>query len=216
MKIRLREGIGRAFRLIDPRNTKTVMDEFVANPDRKGGAVVLFLCAFLFAGRLALYVNGAVGRTVDILFVLILFLTSGLIIGIVFFIFALIFWYALTAIHHISARYLTGSQTATFKDSQGLVGYMFAPLIVGLLLLNFLLLFLAPNSFTGVYDAVGFLGSNRSDYWMLNLLVFSVFLAWGGYIAVLGSQRLHRITQPQGIAVSAAPVAILLYLLFFS
>ncbi|MHA1992423.1 MAG: Yip1 family protein [Candidatus Hodarchaeales archaeon] len=226
VKIRFREGASRAFRMIDPRNTPKVIDEYVANPDRKGALVALFLCCFLFAFRLAPYLNAATGKSLDILYFIILGLSAGLVLGSYLFIFAIIFWYVISLIYHVSAKYLSGSQTATYKESQGLIGYMFSPMIIGLLIFNVILFFIVPEGFSENYENVtptgSFIGEVYSlsstfagEYGTINLIFFGIFLAWGGWIVSLGTEKMFMTKKVQSLGIAYVVPIVLIILAFF-
>ncbi|OLS27495.1 MAG: hypothetical protein HeimC3_02730 [Candidatus Heimdallarchaeota archaeon LC_3] len=228
VKISLREGISRAIRIINPQKTKKVVDEYSTHPDRKGALFVLYTCSFLFAFRLAPYLNASTDKSVDILYFIILGFSSGLIIGSLLFLFAIVFWYGISFIYHISAKYLSGSQTATFKESQGLIGYSFSPLIVGLIVLNILLFFIVPEGFSNNYNVVSgpeggilspipsFSENFYNDYWIVNLLFFSLFLIWGAWIVSLGTEKMFRTKRALSIGISAVVPIILLVLIYFT
>ena len=228
VKISFREGISRAIRIINPQHAKKVVDEYATHPDRKGALFVLFVCSFLFAFRLAPYLNAATNRSVDILYFIILGFSSGIIIGPVLFLFAIVFWYGISFIYHISAKYLSGSQTATFKESQGLIGYMFSPLIVGLIVLNILLFFIVPDGFSNNYNVVSgppggllspipsFSENFYNDYWLVNLLFFTLFLAWGAWIVSLGTEKMFRTKRSLSIGIASVVPIVLIVLIYFT
>ena len=234
VKIRFSEGINRAYRLaFNPQNTIKIAEEYAANPDRKGGLFVLFACSFLYAFRLALYLN-KVSPAIDIIFILIYGIVFGLLGGLVIFFFVIFGWYILSLIYHYSAKF-TSSGTVTFKESQGVVGYMFAPLITGLLIMNILLFFIAPtctlaagNLCTNIYNiaaspagspisvlSYGFLGSYAGDYNTLNLIFVGGAMLWGIGVGGLMGEKLLRIPRIQSLIVAAVPFVLLLWLNFF-
>lgn len=235
VNIRFREGINRAFRLaFNPQQSMRISEEYAANPDRKGGFFVLFVCSFLYAFRLALYLN-KVNPAIDIVFIFIYGVVFGLLGGLVIFVFAIIGWYVLSLIYHYSAKF-TSSGAVTFKESQGLIGYMFAPLITGLIIMNILLLFIAPSCTvfsagglcTNVYNitaspagsplsiiSYGFQAASANDYYLLNLIFIGGPMLWGIALGGLMTEKLLRTPRIQSFIVAAIPFVFVFWLSFF-
>jgi hypothetical protein len=223
VKIKLREGINRAYRLLrDPRSTIQVMEEVASNVDRKGPLFILFAFSFLYCFRLAAYTNAYVNGTsgsADMGFILILGLVAGLLLGLVVFIFTVIFWNLITLIVHFGSRFLSG--TATYRESQSVVGYSMSPFILGLIILNVLLFFMLPDgdiistTTNALGQTVG-IGYNEdgSSITSIYMLLFLIFAAWAVAICGFGLELVHRLPRLQAFGLPGAIAVIYFWLAF--
>ena len=231
-KIKFREGIGRAIRLIrNPRlNTNYVMDEVITNPDRKGPLLVLFILSWTFGFQIAPFFNAFYGDSLDIVIIFLLGFLGGFIVAIFTFLFYVIFWYIITFIIHFSSKLLASSRltgTAAFKETQSIVGYALAPYIVGMFILNILLFILIPanpnsstffnfetNQTLGITYANGLGPELSSSIGIIYLLFFLGFSIWSVYICATGLEKLHRITKIQSFIIPAAVVFLYLFITY--
>lgn len=219
-KIRLKEGIGRAYRLLRQpmKNTDRVMEEVATNYDRKGPLVVLFLISFLMAFRVAPYSNAYLsGTTVapEMGFILILGLVSGFMFGPVVFIFGLILWYGISLVVHYAGKLLSSSVagTAEFKETQSVVGYALTPLVLGLFLLNILFFFVLPEG--NIYNqqaassffetvVVGYNSDVAGEIELFYMVFYALFATWSVVICGVGFEKVHRVPKVQSFGVPAA------------
>lgn len=230
-KIKIREGIGRAIRLIKaPQvNTTIVMDEVVTNADRKGPLIVLFMLAWTFGFQIAPYFNAYYGNSLDIVFVFIIGFLGGFIVALATFLFFLIFWYIITFIIHFASKMLAStsvSGSAAFKETQSVVGYSLVPYLVVMFILNIVLFFILPTNIPQA-DFITFqtnatLGELVSGVGpgvtaatqMIYLLFFFIASAWSVYICATGLEKLHRVTRLQSFFIPIAVVFIYLFVTY--
>lgn len=229
-KIKFREGIGRAYRLVRSplQNTTQVMNEVATNFDRKGPLFVIFIVSFLYSFRLAAYANlyimGSSAQSAEIGFIILLGLTSGLVIGILLFPFAIIFWYLFTILIHFGSRF-QGAGTASFKETASVVGYAITPFIIGLLILNFLLFFIIPpgniieittepSSLFGRNVGIGYLPGNEIVT-NVHLIIFIMFAAWFVYICGNGLEKLHTLPRIQAFGLPTGVMIVYVWFAFF-
>lgn len=231
VKVKFREGISRAYRLIrNPQfNTNYVMDEVVTNSDRKGPLVVLFLLAWTFGFQIAPYFNAYYTDSLDITVIFLLGFLGGFIVGVITFIFFVAFWYIITFLIHFSSKLLASSRltgTAAFKETQSIVGYALTPYIIGMFILNILLFFILPtnlqsnffnfqtNTTIKVTYAAGLSSEITSVVGIFYMLFFLVCSAWSVYICATGIEKLHRITRLQSFIIPTAIIFIYLYITY--
>ena len=120
-KIKFREGVNRAIRLLrSPQtNTNIVLDEIVTNSDRKGPLFILFILSWVFGAQIAPYYNAYFysSTPLDIGYVFFFAIIGGLIVGLATIIFFIIFWYIISLLIHIASKLLASSTvtgTASF------------------------------------------------------------------------------------------------------
>ncbi|MFX0015549.1 MAG: YIP1 family protein [Promethearchaeota archaeon] len=143
VRVTFREKFSRIYRsFIDPRESKRLFKEIGVNPDRIGALIVLYLVSVAFGFRVgALFVKGSSpswhGWEFMYFFIAPWFVAIGLIILAIFgwFISSLIIW--------LIAKTLGGK--ASFRDTQGIVGYSLGPLIPASLIVNLLITFIGTN-----------------------------------------------------------------------
>lgn len=228
-KIKFREGIGRAYRLVRSplKNTTEVMEEVATNFDRKGPLFVLIIFSFLFSFRLAAFANSYLigsGQSAEIGFIILLGLISGFILGILLFPFTIIFWYLFTVLIHFGSRF-QGAGTVSFKETASVVGYAITPFIIGLLILNFLLfVFLPlgniidittePSSLFGRNVGIGYLPGFEIVN-NLHLIIYVIFAAWFVYICGTGLKVLHALPRFQAFGLPTAVMILYTWFAFF-
>ena len=233
-KIKFREGVNRAIRLLrSPQtNTNIVLDEIVTNSDRKGPLFILFILSWVFGAQIAPYYNAYFysSTPLDIGYVFFFAIIGGLIVGLATIIFFIIFWYIISLLIHIASKLLASSTvtgTASFKETQSIVGYAMAPYIIGMFILNILLFFIVPTNNTseffvetnlpslGIKYVDGFgsqVGSAVSIFYLVFFIGFSV---WSVYICGMGLEKLHRIPRNQAFLVPTAFIAFYLFITYF-
>ena len=231
-KIKFREGVGRAIRLLRAPQTNTgpVLDEIVSNSDRKGPLFILFILAWVFGFLIGHYFNAYYASTtpMDIGYVLILGVIGGLIIAIFSYIFFIIFWYITSFLIHVASKILSSSTvtgTASFKETQSIVGYAMGPYIIGMAILNVLLFFLLP---TNVAPADFFVTTSKgltyvngggqaiaSAIGIFYMIFFIGFSIWSVYICGTGLEKLHRIPRNQAYIIPAAMILFILFITYF-
>ncbi len=231
-KIKFREGINRAIRLLrSPQtNTNIVLDEIVTNSDRKGPLFILFILAWVFGFQIAPYYNAYFYSTspLDIGYVMFFGVIGGFIVAIVSYLFFIIFWFIISLLIHIASKLLassTVSGTASFRETQSIVGYAMGPYIIGMLILDLLLFFIVPTSTSdgffvttrlstiGLTYVNGFSSSVASAIGIFYLVFFVGFSVWSVYICGTGLEKLHRIPRNQAFLV---PIGIIVFYLFIT
>ncbi|MFX0049789.1 MAG: Yip1 family protein [Candidatus Hermodarchaeota archaeon] len=142
VRITFRERFNRIWRsLYDPRLSKSLFHEIGVNPDRLGAFFVVYLLSVAYATRLPVLVfKGGGSSSLDLLFLFILI--SPWIVGIGFIILAFFGWLFCGFIIWLIATRLGGR--AGFRDTLGIVGYSFGPLITASICVNLVILVLGP------------------------------------------------------------------------
>ena len=233
-KIKFREGIGRAIQLIRSplQNTNRIMDDVVNNSDRKGPLFILFILSWVFGAQIAPYFNAYYSSIapIDIGWIIMFAFIGGFIIGIVTYLFFIIFWFIVSVLIHFSSKMLASSLTGTaaFRETQSIVGYALAPYIIGMLLLDILLFFIIPTNSSGSsfftttrYSTIGLtivtgFGSNVANSVGLFYLVFFVgFSVWSIYICAIGIEKLHRLPRNQSFLIPIAVIGIIVFITYF-
>lgn len=140
VRVNFRERFSRIWRsLFDPRQSQRLFREIGVNPDRTGALLVLFLLSVAYGLRLGALVlktgfdTGASWHDLHFWFLLI----SPWFLAIGFVILALFGWFISSCVVWFIATRLGGK--ASFRDTQGIVGYSFGPLITASLIINLIL-----------------------------------------------------------------------------
>ncbi len=142
VRVTIKETLGRIWRsLYDPRKSKTLFHEIGVNPDRKGAILVLYLLSVTFSirlGSLLLKTNNPNYFELALWYTL----TAPWILGFAMFLLALFGWFIIGLIIWILAKTLGGK--AGLRDTLGILGYSFGPLITASFVINIIIVFIGP------------------------------------------------------------------------
>ena len=233
-KIKFSEGVGRAIRLLrSPQsNTNIVLDEIVTNSDRKGPLFIIFILAWVFGFQIAPYYNAYYYSTapLDIGYVFFLGVIGGLVVAIASYLFYIIFWFIASFLIHIASKLLASSTvtgTASFRETQSIVGYALGPYIIGMMILNLLLFFIIPTNSSADFFVFttnttlnasyvnGFGTQVASAIGIFYLVFFVGFSIWSVYICGMGIEKLHRIPRNQAFLIPSALIFLILFITYF-
>ncbi|MFX0122178.1 MAG: YIP1 family protein [Candidatus Hodarchaeota archaeon] len=173
VRVTFKEKFVRIYRsLFDPRESKRLFNEIGVNPDRLGAIIVLYFLSVGYSLRLsALVLAAAESSWHDWHF--IFFVIAPWIVAIAFIILAIFGWIVSSLIIWLIAKTLGGK--ASFRDTQGIVGYSLGPLITASVIINLLI---AVLGFFGQG-----LGTITTETWK-NYAIFDIlYLPFMGLVA---------------------------------
>lgn len=176
VRITFREKLSRIWRsLYDPRNSKRLFTEIGVNPDRLGAVITLYFLSVAYSVRLPVILSKGADDSwhgVQFLFILI----GPWIIAIAVIILAIFGWIMVSAVTWLIAKTLGGK--AGLKDTLGIVGYSFGPLITASLVVNALIFFLGTG--LGTVDVNTWTQYRIFDFVYLPFLVLVVYHCGNG------------------------------------
>ncbi len=143
VRITFREKFSRIWRsLYDPRMSKELFHEIGVNPDRIGAIITLYLLSVAYSLRLpALALKASDASWMGVQFPY--FLISPWILAFAVILLALFGWLMSSVIVWLFAKTLGGK--AGFRDTLGIVGYSFGPLITASFIANVLIAIIGPT-----------------------------------------------------------------------
>lgn len=201
VRVTFRERFSRIWRsFIDPRQSTTLFTEIGINPDRLGAIMVLYLVSVAYAMRMGAFAIKASNSSWNDLPVWF-FILGPWLVGIGFIFFALFGWVVSGIVVWLSAKTLGGK--ANLRDTMGIVGYSFGPLIPASFFVSLLMIFL-PWSFS----------LTSQDYVIFEFL-YIPFLGLSAYHCGNGIRAAHLLSSLYSYAISGIVTAgyIILYIL---
>ena len=205
VRVTFREKFLRIYRsLVDPRESKRLFNEIGVNPDRLGAILVLYLVSVGFSFRVsALFAKAANSSWHGWEFMF--FFIAPWFVAIAFILLALFGWFICSLIIWLIAKTLGGK--ASFRDTQGIVGYSLGPLIPASIIINIIITFIGPGLST-------ITTTSWTNYSIFEIL-YIPFLALVAYHCGNGIRTAHLLNEyySYGIAGGLTFVYIVLFLL---
>ncbi|UCG01582.1 MAG: YIP1 family protein [Candidatus Heimdallarchaeota archaeon] len=205
VRVTFREKFSRIFRsLVDPRESKRLFNEIGVNPDRLGAILVLYFLSVGYGLRVsALFAKGAnpSWHGWDFMF----FFIAPWFVAIGFIILAIFGWFICSLIIWLIAKTLGGK--ASFRDTQGIVGYSLGPLIPASVIINVIITFIGPG--------LGTITTTTYTNYTIFELLYIPFLVLTAYHCGNGIRTAHLLNEyySYGIAGGLTLVYTLLFLI---
>ena len=195
--------IGRSF--IDPRQSTTLFTEIGVNPDRLGAIMVLYLVSVTYAMRMGAFaIKASTSSWHD--FAIWFTILGSWIVGFGFIFYALFGWVVSGIVVWLSAKTLGGK--ANLRDTMGIVGYSFGPLITASFFVSLLIIFLGPTM-------TGSIGPETIQNYFIFELLYIPFFGLTAYHCGNGIRAAHLLSNLYSYAISGILTAIyvILYIL---
>jgi len=205
VRVTFREKLLRIWRsFFDPRESKRLFNEIGVNPDRLGALIVLYFVSVAYGFRLsAFFFISANTSWHDWHF--LFFIIAPWIIAIAFIILAIFGWIISSLIVWLIAKTLGGK--ASFRDTQGIVGYSFGPLIPASIIISLLITFLGPRL------DVGTITSTTWTHYTLFEILYIPFLGLTAYHCGNGIRTAHLLNEYYSYGISG--ILTLIYIVLF-
>ncbi|MFW9855463.1 MAG: YIP1 family protein [Candidatus Thorarchaeota archaeon] len=211
VRVTFRERFSRIWRSFsDPRLSETLFAEIGVNPDRLGAIMVLYLVSVAYALRMGAFVIKASTPSWHDL-ALWFFIIAPWIVGFAFIFFALFAWIVSGIVVWLSAKTLGGK--ASLRDTMGIVGYSFGPLIPASLLISVLIIILGQGAPLG--SPITSITPLTSESYVIFEYLYIPFFGWTAYNCGNGIRAAHLLSNLYSYAISGLVALVYVILYFF-